>query len=92
MFRDLVSTDTSVVVASRTKEGLARTDKLGVVPYGEGQVTLKREDGAQTAEVIEHYFRGPITTRKVAVEGGMLRLPLRERSENGFVEWIEVNI
>jgi hypothetical protein len=92
MFRDLMSTDTSVVVASRTKEGLARTGKLGVVPYGEGQVTLKREDGAQIAEVIEHYFRGPSTTRKMAVKDGMLRLPLRERSENGFVEWIEVNM
>jgi len=91
-FRDMVSTDTSVVVASKTDEGLARTKKLGVVPYGDGQVRLKREGGAGAAEVIEHYFRGASVARRIPITNGKLRLALRERGENGsLVEWIEIN-
>ena len=37
-FRDLVSSTTSVVVASKTNDGLPRTSKLAVVPYGEGEL------------------------------------------------------
>jgi hypothetical protein len=92
-FRDLVATDTSVVLASRTDEGLARTKKLAVVPCGDGQVTLKRDDATGTAEVTEHYFRGGSLTRRIPVVEGKLRLPLRERTEAGaLIEWIEVNV
>ena len=38
MFRDLVSCNTSVVVASQTEDGLADADRLGIVPYGDGEV------------------------------------------------------
>ena len=92
-FRDLVSTDTTVVVASRTNEGIARAKKLGVVSFGNGQVTLKREAGSASAEVIEHYFRGGKRARRIPMSGGQLVIPLRERAEKDeLVEWIEVNL
>jgi hypothetical protein len=92
-FRDLVSADTTVVVGSRTKEGITRSKKLGVVPFGAGQITLKREAGGSTAEVIEHYFRGGKRVRRIAVRNGQFVVPLREKTEKGdLVEWIEVNL
>jgi hypothetical protein len=93
-FRDLVSSTTSVVVASKTEEGLARASKLAVVPYGEGEVRLKRE-GSESAhvEATEHYFGGGSKTRQLSIEDGQLQVAVRERGEDGSViEWIELNV
>jgi hypothetical protein len=93
-FRDLVSSTTSVVVASKTNDGLARASKLAVVPYGEGEVRLKRE-GSETAhaEATEHYFGGGSKTRQVPIENGRLQVAVREHTEEGSViEWVELNV
>jgi hypothetical protein len=93
-FRDLVSSNTSVVVASKTSEGIARTTKLAVVPYGEGELVIQRSDG-QTSEaaVTEHYFGGNSKESRIEIRAGTLRVPLRERDEKGSpVEWIELNV
>ena len=93
-FRDLVSSTTSVVVASKTNDGLARASKLAVVPYGEGEVTLKRE-GSETAhaEATEHYFGGGSKTRQLSIDNGRLQVAVREHTEDGSViEWIELNV
>ena len=93
-FRDLVSSTTSVVVASKTNDGLARASKLAVVPYGEGEVTLKRE-GSETAhaEATEHYFGGGSKTRQLSIDIGRLQIAVREHTEDGSViEWIELNV
>lgn len=92
-FRDLVGCDTSVVVASKTPNGLARAKRLAVVPYGTGELMLKREDSAsQTAEVTEHYFRGRSVKKQTPIENGTLRISLREHLEDdSLIEWIEVS-
>ena len=93
-FRDLVASTTSVVVASKTEEGLGRATKLAVVPYGDGEVRLKRE-GSESAhvEATEHYFGGGSKTRQLSIEEGQLRVAVRERGEDGSViEWIELNV
>jgi len=93
-FRDVVQTTASVVAASKTSDGLARTTKLVVVPYGEGELVIQRSDRQATeAAVTEHYFGGNTKESRVEIRGGTLRLPLRERDENGSpVEWIELSI
>jgi hypothetical protein len=93
-FRDLVTSNTSVVIASKTNDGLARASKLAVVPYGEGEITLQRP-AIETArvEATEHYFRGGSKTTQLSVEHGRLQIPLRERAEDGsVVEWIELEV
>jgi hypothetical protein len=91
-YRDLVQANTSVVVASKTSEGIARAPRLAVVPYGQGQITLKRESG-DYAEVTEHYFGGGKKTSRLPMQDASLRVPLRERSDEGSViEWIELDI
>jgi len=93
-FRDLVSTNASVVVAARSSEGIARASQLGVVPYGDGELRVKREDAAPaSARAVEHYFGGGHKTQSLAFENGHLRVPLRERAEDGsIVEWIEISL
>src|SRR5262252_6132753 len=65
---------------------------VAVVPYGTGELTVKRETG-RAADMIEHCFGGESQTKRLLVENGHLRVPLRERSERGsLVEWIEVKV
>ena len=91
-FRDLVSSNTTVVVASKTDEGLERASRLAIVPFGDGEVVLtRRVSGPGAAQVTEHFFGGGTATKRIPILSGQLRVPLRERSEDGsFVEWIEV--
>jgi hypothetical protein len=81
-----------VVVASKTSDGIARATRLAVVPYGDGDLTLKREPaGSAYANATEHYFGGGHKTKRLSIENGHLHVTLRERAEGGsVVEWIEV--
>ncbi|MDR3676628.1 MAG: hypothetical protein P4N24_14140 [Acidobacteriota bacterium] len=91
-FRDFVSTNASVVVAARSNGSIARATQLGVVPYGDGELNVKLEAGA-SAQATEHYFGGAHQTKPLTFEKGSLRVPLRERAEDGaLVEWIEISI
>jgi len=91
-FRDLVSTDASVVVAARSGDSIARATQLGVVPYGDGELKVKL-DGAASAQATEHHFGGGHETKILAVENGQLRVSLRERAQDGsIVEWIEISV
>ena len=91
-FKDLISTNASVVVSARSNSSIARATQLGVVPYGDGELNVKLEAGA-SAQATEHYFGGAHQTKPLTFEKGSLRVPLRERTEDGaLVEWIEVSI
>jgi len=93
-FRDIVRTNASVVAASRTQNGIATAAKLGVVPYGDGELVIQRSGGRTSeAACTEHYFGGKTKYRRLEIREGKLRLPLRERDEEGTpLEWIEVNV
>jgi hypothetical protein len=92
-FRDLVSTNASVVVAARSSGSIARAVQLGVVPYGDGELSVKRDGSATSVNATEHYFGGGQRSLQLAVENGHLRVPLRERAEDGsLVEWIDISI
>jgi hypothetical protein len=93
-FRDIVRTTASVVAASKTSDGIHKTAKLAVVPYGEGELVIQRSDRqASEAAVTEHYFGGNSKESRIEIREGTLRLPLRERDENGSpLEWIELNV
>lgn len=92
-YRDLVSATASVVTASRTNDALARASKLGIVPYGDGEITLRREaEPSGYAEITEHCWGGKTAKSHVAIRAAKLTVALRERSENGLVEWLEVEI
>ena len=93
-FRDLVASNTSLVVASKTSDGITRATKLAVIPYGDGGLTLKRTAGdTGYADATEHYFGGGSKTRQLSIENGRLQVALRERTEDGsVVEWVELTM
>jgi hypothetical protein len=93
-YRELVRTNSQVVVASKSGEGIGTAPKLGVVPYGNGSVTIQRasrKDG--NAEATEHYFGGVTKKTRLPIRAGTLEVPVREMGEDGTpVEWVEVDI
>jgi hypothetical protein len=81
-----------VVVASRTKEDIAHSDRLAVVLYGDGPVSIHREQGRK-ADVYTHHFGGAVTQTHIAVDNGQLNLPVAQRGvKNDLVEWIDVHV
>ncbi len=93
-FRDIVSSDTTVLVASKGEEGIARAQRLAIVPDGDGEITMRHENNAaKSAEITEHYFGGGSQKKTFQIESGRLNVRLRERGQNGSIlEWIEVVI
>jgi hypothetical protein len=50
-------------------------------------------DKANSARLTEHYFRGGEQTSSLEIIHGQLRVPLREKTEDGaLVEWIEIDL
>lgn len=89
----VLNTTAQVAVASMNQDSLAETTKLGVVPYGQGRLTLRRAPNASAADATEHYFGGKSQTSRLEISDGVLEIPLRERSEDGLpLEWIELII
>jgi hypothetical protein len=89
---DLIHAPFPVVVASRTSQGIEKTPSLGVVPYGDGEVVIRHPQGTES-EVVEHWFRGALTRRRIALHDGYCRFRVKQQSKNGApLEWIEMNI
>ncbi|HEV2498678.1 MAG TPA: TIM-barrel domain-containing protein [Terriglobia bacterium] len=89
----VLDTTAQVAVASLTEDSLAEADRLGVVPYGQGRLTLRRASNTSAATVgaTEHYFGGHAKTTHLEVRGGAVEIPLREQSADGLpLEWIEI--
>lgn len=90
----VVRTNAQVAVASLTRDDLEHASKLGIVPYGTGELTINMASKVQTSVVVtDHYFGGTSSSRRLDAKNGVLILPLREESDSGSpLEWIEVDI
>jgi hypothetical protein len=88
-YGDWLMTTASVVIASKTDDDLETARQLAIVPYGDGELRLKRHNGPHI--VREHFFGGKVTTSRTRASGGVLRLKLRQQSAGGVpLEWVEV--
>jgi hypothetical protein len=91
-YKSVVQADTSVVIASTGTEPVTRASKLGIVPYGDGEVTIQREAVSGEVTMTVHCFGKPGRKRALRAQSGPLRVPLRERLEDGaLVEWLEID-
>jgi hypothetical protein len=93
-YGDRVETNAQVVVASKTDESIFASAKLGIVPFGDGDLTILREDHTPTlVSVVAHRLGGSSHAVRRTVQGGLLQIPFRERSPDGTaIEWIEVDV
>jgi hypothetical protein len=87
---DIIRTSVPVVVASRTSDEIESSHSLGVVPYGDGEVSIRRPSGGE-AEVTEHWLGGTSTTTRLPLHADSCRLSVRTKREDGaLLEWIEI--
>jgi hypothetical protein len=87
-----VQSNVPLVVASKTNDSIASSGNLAIVPYGDGEVVLRRQVGSK-AEIISHYFGGAPTRNQATIEKGELKITARERNSAGApLEWIEVHV
>jgi hypothetical protein len=93
-YADLAETSASVVVASKTAESIGHASRLAIVPYGDGELKIRRAgEEMKPAQLIEHAWGNRLgKSVSIPVKNGTLTIPLRERTDDGSpVEWIEVN-
>jgi hypothetical protein len=87
-----VLSSTPVVVASKTGDSIASSGNLAIVPYGDGEIVIRRQSGTK-AEIISHYFGETATRSHASIENGQLKITALERNPAGKpLEWIEVHI
>ena len=90
--KGLVQASAPVVVASKTSESIERSSSLAVVPYGGGEIVLRRRQG-ERAEIVSHYFGGATASDHAAIQGGQLKLAVRTHNREGNpLEWLEIKI
>ena len=81
-----------LVVASREKAGLHSAQQLGLVPFGEGELTLKHDGANSRFAIRRHLFGGAIEEGFASIANGVLKVSFKEQGENGKpIEWIEIN-
>jgi hypothetical protein len=91
-FRNLIRTSFPVVAASRGSDGIEKARALGVVAYGDGEVSIRHPQGAES-EVVEHWFGGAATRSRVPLQNGYFRLTVKQQNKDGApLEWIEINV
>ena len=90
--RDVVHSDTPVILSSRDALGITRSRTLAVVSYGGGEIVLRRQQGKQ-AQVTSHYFGGAVVQSSAAVKDGLLRITASQGDHAGNpLEWMDVRI
>jgi hypothetical protein len=90
--QDAIRTTVPVVVASRTSQGIEKANSLGIVPYGEGEVSIRHSRGS-SAEVTEHWFGGATSRSRIQLLDGYCRLTVKQQGKDSApLEWIEVEI
>ena len=90
--KGIVQASAPVAVASKTSESIERSGWLAVVPYGGGEIVLRRRQG-ERAEIVSHYFGGAVAHELAALQEGQLKLnPAMRNREGNPLEWVEVKI
>jgi len=91
-FQSMVRAKVPVVVASKTEDGIARSRRLVVVPFGDDEIVIGTQRNGKV-EVAVHYLGGHIDQSAVEVGDAAVHLPVMEQSKTyGPVEWIELRL
>jgi hypothetical protein len=89
-FKDILHTDTMLVVASLTEDEISCAHRLGIVPFGDGICKLRHIGGYQTVRIIEHYFDGSEWETVAICQEEVVELHLRQSREDHILEWLEI--
>ena len=89
---DVIRSQVPVVVASRGNADILHDAELAVVPYGSGDIFVRRKMGSR-AKLISHYFGGEVATENTPIVHGEFTIRAIDRhSGHRPLEWIEIHI
>jgi hypothetical protein len=90
--REVLHSAAPVVVASKTSQSILTSNRLAIVPFGGGEIVLRRQSG-KSAKILSHYFGGAAEPAMASIEAGQLKLNAQMRNrESKPLEWLEVEI
>ena len=90
--KNAVHSTVPVIVASKGNQSIARSDKLAIVAYDDGEIDIGRQQG-ERAKILSHYFGGAVTAISAPISNGRLKFTAQARNLAGEpLEWIEVSI
>ena len=89
-YKDILDTNIMLVVASMTAAGIAEAHHLGIVPFGDGNCTIKHTSLHQTATIIEHYFSGGQLETQITCSNNCIKLALQQIRNTQILEWVEI--
>jgi hypothetical protein len=89
-YKDILKTDIMVVIASMTDAGISESHHLGIVPFGDGNCTIKHTTLHKTGKIIEHYFSGHQFETQAECLNGQLKIALKQIRNNETLEWVEI--
>ena len=92
-FKNLIETNTSLIIASKTNDEIGKSNILAIVPFGNGQVSITCEKKNGKVIVKEHLLGGKIIKNLNLIKDGKLNITVRENIKGTeMVEWIEIEI
>lgn len=89
-YKDILHTNIMLVIASMTDDGISESNRLGIVPFGDGTCTIKRAMAGETAKIIEHYFSGNKIEAKISCQNNQMEINLLQTSKDEILEWLEI--
>ncbi|MFN8414414.1 MAG: hypothetical protein U0Z26_18690 [Anaerolineales bacterium] len=90
IYKDVLYTDATLVIASMTGEGIAESNRLGLVPFGDGNCVIQHSAANQKFRLIEYYFSGHKFETQSVCQNNELKINLRQNRSDEILEWIEI--
>jgi len=89
-YKDILYTNIMLVIASMTDDGISESNRLGIVPFGDGTCTIKRAMAGGTAKIIEHYFSGDKLEAQISCQNNQMEIDLLQTRKDEILEWVEI--
>ena len=89
-YKDILHTNIMLVIASMTDDGISESNRLGIVPFGDGMCIFKHSYPTKTVKLVEHYFSGQTLEQQITNQSAQIELELRQTPNNEILEWFEI--
>jgi len=89
-YKDILYTDSTVIVASLTEKSISESNHIGIVPFDDGICEIKHVTNRQAAKIVEHYFSRNNFELQATCIDNCIKINLQQNRNNKILEWIEI--
>jgi hypothetical protein len=86
-YKDFLQIDIMLVISSLDGEHITESQRIGVVPFGDGSFTLRHN--ATTATITEHFLSGHKVETRISIMGQLTKT-VQQFREGDALEWVEI--